>query len=136
MHIYLAGPIDYLTGDADDRHKRLRRLLADWGITLKIFCPHCQYDPGRMPVESIAANMRALDAAEVLFVVWDAVREPSFGTPVEIWRYVKRDDPVVIVLGDLGRGLFARQLRERGVQEVGTWQQAMRILKERYHPEA
>ncbi len=133
-HAYLAGPIDY-TGDADDRSVRAKVMIRDFNLPIYLFDPHKAYDARRGSQESIAVNMAALGSADLLLVVWDAIREPSFGTPVEIWRFVSRqvnggDDVAVIVLGDLGRGLFATRLRELGVREVDSWRQMALAIRD------
>lgn len=107
--IYLAGPIDYLAAEPEARHIRVAAILADLGIRPTVWCPVCQYDPDSGAEESIERNMRALSSAVVMLCEWDATREPSFGTPVELWYRRGRS---TILVGSLGRGLFARALEE------------------------
>lgn len=121
--IYLAGPIDY-GGNPEARHEAFEAAAPNRAI----FCPACMYVEGADAMYNLRRNMDALERADVMVVGWDAPTQPSFGTPVEIWTRVHAQKRVIVV-GSLGRGMFADVVRESGyVAECSTWEQAAAML--------
>ena len=130
--IYIAGPIDYLGKEPEQRHLRVGAILSEIDLRMEVWCPACRYDPGLSADANIDSNMAALAAAQVLIVEWDAPAQPSFGTPIEIWA--RRGVPGTLVVGDLGRGLFARAL-EPEVTVLSGWENVGAYLRAWKRPE-
>ena len=127
--VYLAGPIDHKDplDDPDSRHGMLNAFINE---SVTIYCPVCMQRVKRSsPIMAVARNMSALTQADYMIAVWDGPEEEvSFGTPVELFAAGSLIPDRTVVIGTMGPGMIASALRDRGVREVGTYEEAVDLL--------
>lgn len=92
-----------------------------------VICPNCGKDRGESVEATIDRNMASVrQAAWAVFEYRPSV--PSFGVPVEIWERSLEMAGTTLVVGELGGGIFAQALTNRGVRVVSSWEQAVAIM--------
>ena len=89
-------------------------------------------EQGGNPSEIVQRNMDWLHDADWAIFEVDVPRLPSFGTPVEIWTKatVCGQPGRVLVVGDLGAGIFAQLLQSWGVRVVPSMDKAVAVIVE------
>jgi dUTP pyrophosphatase len=127
--VYLGGPIDYVDKNPEDRHRRfiVAGQMSDPHPFFDVYCPACRKRFDETPDETIARNMVECMSRDWAVFEYDARVQVSFGTPVEIWGRFLVGGAMVIV-GNLGDGLFAQSLRRAGVVEVESFKQAIAFM--------
>lgn len=131
--VYLGGPIDYNAASPEDRHRRFVVACQMYGggagprPLFDVYCPACRKRADETPGEAIQRNNSENRAREWGVFEYNAARDVSFGTPIEIWERFVQGAPTIVV-GTLGQGLFGSMLRAAGVLEVESMQRAVQMI--------
>lgn len=132
--VYLGGPIDYVNTNPEQRHRRFVFACQMYdprnAAFFEVYCPSCRKQKDETPKDAIYRNQDAVTYSDFAVFEWSP-GVSSFGTPVEIYtRVVAERADQTFVVGDLGNGLFGQWLRELGVTEVASMEEAvMRIME-------
>lgn len=128
--VYLGGAIDLIDSDPDSRHRQLAEALAVEGVAAHIYCPLCDQRSHPMePEDRHGRNVQTLTSARWAVFEWDPLRQPSIGTPIELWI---RPAGSIVVCPDVPDSMYVRLLGGRGTLWLNSMQDAALHIAERY----